>query len=888
MSKAPSPFMVQYLEIKERHSDALLFFRMGDFYELFFEDAEIAAADLDITLTARGQHSGDPIPMAGVPYHAAEGYLARLIRLGHRVAVCEQLESPDEAKKRGYKAVVKRDVVRIVTPGTLTEDSLLDARSSNILAAVGLAAGGSEGGIALADVSTGRFEVFKAQPEDFGEILSALSPKELLLSESAFARPLISNMLESLKTAVTPRPSAKADKSSGERQLKSALGVKSLDAFGAFSNAELSASALLLDYLNLTQAGEAPRLDPPKRHLGESFMAIDPATRASLEIDVSAQGGRKGSLLATIDCTITAPGARRLADNLARPLIDIDAINARLDAVGLFVSDRDLREEVRESLRISADIERARMRLQLGRGGPKDLLALAQGLEAGAQASKQLRSNIAGLPALLEEACSVLNLTEQKELGEFSDTLKRAIKEDAPVLARDGGFICEGYDAALDEVKSLRDDSRKIIAGLQAQYAEKTGISSLKIRHNKVLGYFIDVTARNADAMQNGPHAGDFIHRQTLASAMRFTTTELGELDGRIARADEESKARELDIFNDLVLKAENLSTQLRAAADALAAIDVAAGLAQWSEDVSAVRPILENSTRFVAEGARHPVVEAALRKDGEGFTANDCRLDAQGEDNARLMMVTGPNMAGKSTYLRQNALLAILAQAGSFVPAKKIELGLVDRVFSRVGASDDLSRGRSTFMVEMIETAAILNQAGPRAFVILDEVGRGTATYDGLAIAWAAVEHLHEKNKCRAIFATHYHELTDLAEKLPYAANASLRAKDWHGDLVFLHDVKPGAADRSYGVQVAKLAGMPSAAIARAEDVLGRLESDAKQGGPQLDDLPLFASVAESVSVADLEPSEVEKMLSQIDVNETSPREALDILYTLKQKLGT
>ncbi len=887
MSKAPSPFMVQYLEIKERHSDALLFFRMGDFYELFFEDAEIAAADLDITLTARGQHSGDPIPMAGVPYHAAEGYLARLIRLGHRVAVCEQLESPEEAKKRGYKAVVKRDVVRIVTPGTLTEDSLLDARSSNILAAVGLAAGGSEGGIALADVSTGRFEVFTAQPEDFGEILSALSPKELLLSESAFARPLISNMLENLKAAVTPRPSAKADKGSGERQLKSALGVKSLDAFGAFSNAELSASALLLDYLNLTQAGEAPRLDPPKRHLGESFMAIDPATRASLEIDVSAQGGRKGSLLATIDCTITAPGARRLADNLARPLIDIDAINARLDAVGLFVSDRDLREEVRESLRISADIERARMRLQLGRGGPKDLLALAQGLEAGAQASKQLRSNIAGLPALLEEACTVLNLTDQKELGEFSDTLKRAIKEDAPVLARDGGFICEGYDAALDEVKSLRDDSRKIIAGLQAQYAEKTGISSLKIRHNKVLGYFIDVTARNADAMQNGPHAGDFIHRQTLASAMRFTTTELGELDGRIARADEESKARELDIFNDLVLKAENLSTQLRAAADALAAIDVAAGLAQWSEDVSAVRPILEKSTRFVAEGARHPVVEAALRKDGEGFTANDCRLDAQGDDNARLMMVTGPNMAGKSTYLRQNALLAILAQAGSFVPAKKFELGLVDRVFSRVGASDDLSRGRSTFMVEMIETAAILNQAGPRAFVILDEVGRGTATYDGLAIAWAAVEHLHEKNKCRAIFATHYHELTDLAEKLPYAANASLRAKDWQGDLVFLHDVKPGAADRSYGVQVAKLAGMPSAAIARAEDVLGRLESDAKQGGPQLDDLPLFASVAESVSVADLEPSEVEKMLSQIDVNETSPREALDILYTLKQKLG-
>lgn len=876
--------MVQYLEIKERHQDALLFFRMGDFYELFFEDAEIAAADLDITLTARGQHSGDPIPMAGVPFHAAEGYLAKLIRCGHRVAVCEQLESPEEAKKRGSKTVVKRDVVRIVTPGTLTEDSLLDARSSNILAAIGLAAGGAEGGIALADVSTGRFEVFEIEPENFSEVLSAISPKELLMSDGAMARPLISQMLESLKTAITPRPGAKADQKSGERQLKTALGVKSLDAFGDFSKAELSACALLLDYLHLTQAGDAPRLDPPKRHFGTSFMAIDPSTRASLEIDVSAQGSRKGSLLATIDCTITPPGARRLADNLARPLLDVASINARLDAVGMFINDRDLRQEVRDSLRGSADIERARMRLQLRRGGPKDLRALAQGLEAGVLASGQLKSAIAGLPPLLEEACETLDLSVQKELGKYAEKLTKSIKEDVPVLARDGGFVKEGFDPSLDEVRTLRDDSRKIIAGLQANYADKTGISSLKIRHNKVLGYFIDVTTRNADAMQNGPHAGDFIHRQTLASAMRFTTTELGELDGRIARAEEESKAREMEIFNALVQEAETLSTPLRAAADALAAIDVAAGLAQWAEEVSAVRPQLDNSTQFKAIGARHPVVEAALRKDGEGFTANDCILDAEGKSASRLTMITGPNMAGKSTYLRQNALLTILAQAGCFVPAQEFELGLVDRVFSRVGASDDLSRGRSTFMVEMIETAAILNQAGQRAFVILDEVGRGTATYDGLAIAWAAVEHLHEKNKCRAIFATHYHELTDLAENLSCAGNASLRAKDWQGDLVFLHDVKPGAADRSYGVQVAKLAGMPHIAVERARDVLSRLEGEAKKGGPQLDDLPLFAAIAEPPP--SLEPSEIEKMLHNLDVDGTSPREALDILYALKQKL--
>ncbi len=885
MSKAPSPFLLQYLEIKDRHQDALLFFRMGDFYELFFEDAQIAAEVLDITLTARGKDSGDPIPMAGVPFHAAEGYLARLIKAGHRVAVCEQLETPEQAKKRGYKAVVKRDVVRIVTPGTLTEDSLLDARSSNILAAIGVSNGGDEGAIALADVSTGRFEVFAVAPESLGEMLSAIAPKELLLSEAVMARPLVNSMLEGLRTSVTPRPSAKADKSVGQRHLKSILGVKSLDAFGKFSNTELSACALLMDYLKLTQAGEEVRLDPPKRHMTSSFMAIDPSTRTSLEIDVSAQGTRAGSLLSTIDRTITAPGARQLADNLSRPLIDINAINARLDAVSLFVSARDLREEVREALKESADVERARMRLQLGRGGPKDLKALAQGLSAGAKASAGLRSEMAGLPVLLDNACSALDLKEQKTLGAFSDTLESAIKEDIPVLAREGGFVREGYDAALDEVRSLRDGSRKVIAALQAEYAEKTGISSLKIKHNKVLGYFIDVTSRNADAMQNGPHASDFIHRQTLASAMRFTTTQLGELDGRIARAEEESKARELEIFDDLVKQAEILSEELRDVADALASIDVAAGLAHWAEDTQAVRPEIDETTRFEAVGARHPVVEAALRKEGDGFTANDCSLDASGDVASRLMMITGPNMAGKSTFLRQNALLTIMAQAGCFVPAQKFELGLVDRVFSRVGASDDLSRGRSTFMVEMIETAAILNQAGERAFVILDEVGRGTATYDGLAIAWAAVEHLHEKNKCRAIFATHYHELTDLAENLEYAGNASLRAKDWQGDLVFLHDVKPGAADRSYGVQVAKLAGMPRAAVARAEDVLSRLEGEAKKGGPQLDDLPLFAAVAEPSS--SFEPSEVEKMLLDIDVDATSPRDALDILYALKQKMS-
>lgn len=888
MSAQPSPFMAQYLEIKARHPDALLFFRMGDFYELFFQDAEVAAAALDITLTARGHsHDGEKIPMAGVPYHAAEGYLARLIRLGHRVAVCEQLEDPAEAKKRGYKAVVKRDVVRIVTPGTLTEDSLLEARSSNILAAVGLEASGAEAGIALADVSTGRFELFACQPEAVSEALGAIGPKEILIADNVLARPLFADFVETLSAPVTPRPKIKADPELGIRLMKQAFEVSALEGFGVFSKAEMSACALLLDYLILTQAGEAPRLDPPRRQSGGGVMAIDPAARASLEIDQAIAGGRAGSLLAAIDRTLTAPGARRLADQLARPLLDIAKINRRLDAVSYFVEDRDKRREVREILRQSADLERARMRLKLGRGGPRDLFAIAAGLQAGAQLAHTMRPALGGLPDLLREAAEAIDLEGQADLAALASDLSAAIFEDAPQLIRDGGFVKEGYDAALDEARGLRDDSRRIIAGLQAKYAEATGVSSLKIKHNKVLGYFVDVTSRNAAALQKPPHDQTFIHRQTIASASRFTTAELADLDQRITRAEDDARERELAIFNTLCAACEAQSEGLRACAEALAAIDVAAGLAEWTEEAGCVRPVVDDSLRFEAEAVRHPVVEAALRKAGEGFTANDCRLDGAGEAGARLLMVTGPNMAGKSTYLRQNALMAILAQAGAFVPARKFEIGLVDRVFSRVGASDDLARGRSTFMVEMIETAAILNQSGPRALVILDEVGRGTATYDGLAIAWAAVEHLHETNKCRAIFATHYHELTDLAEKLDHAANVSLRAKDWNGDLVFLHDVKPGAADRSYGVQVARLAGLPRAAVRRAEAVLKRLEGEAARSGAPLDDLPLFAALAEPEAPAPAAPSEIEAMLADMDVDGMTPREALQALYELRERLA-
>ena len=886
MSDKLSPFMAQYMEIKAEHPDALLFFRMGDFYELFFKDAEDAAAALDITLTARGQHGGDPIPMAGVPHHAADSYLSRLIRLGFRVAVCEQLEDPAEAKKRGSKAVVKRGVVRIVTPGTLTEDSLLDARSANTLAALAVMGDGESAAIVTADVSTGQFDVYPCSQEDIGERLSSVSPREIIVSDNVMARPFIAELLETLEAPVTPRPSIKSDAKSGERLLKQAYEVSSLDAFGGFSRAELSASALLLDYLELTQAGQTPRLDPPRHRAASAFMAIDQATRASLEIEKTVRGGKQGSLLSTIDRTVTAPGARLLGEQVSRPLLDIDAINNRLDAVAWFQNEATVREDVRAALKQAADVERARMRLALGRGGPKDLLALMRGLKTGEQIAALMSTVLGGTPKLLVEACRALSLVDKPGVSEFARKLEAAIKEDPSALARDGGFINEGYDPSLDEARNLRDDSRKIIAGLQAQYSEQTGVQSLKIRHNKVLGYFIDVTARNASAVQESQNGVEFIHRQTLANAVRFTTTELGDLDGRIARADEEAKARELELFDAFVGEAENLSVELKHVGDALAAIDVAAANAEWADEVRAVRPELTDDTSFVAKGVRHPVVEASLRNDGQGFTANDCVLDAGDATNARLLMVTGPNMAGKSTYLRQNALLAIMAQAGCFVPAESFKLGIVDRVFSRVGASDDLARGRSTFMVEMIETAAILNQSGPRAFVILDEVGRGTATYDGLAIAWAAAEHLHDINKCRAIFATHYHELTDLAEKLPGAANASLRAKDWKGELVFLHDVQPGPADKSYGVQVAKLAGLPKAAVKRAEAVLKTLESEGGAKNAAVEDLPLFAAIIEEDDASGVE-SEIEDRLRALDIDDLSPRQALETLYALKDALS-
>jgi DNA mismatch repair protein MutS len=877
--------MAQYLSIKARHEDAMLFFRMGDFYELFFDDAVQASKVLGITLTSRGEYEGKPIPMAGVPYHAAEGYLARLIKAGCRVAVCEQTESPAEAKKRGSKSIVNRDIVRIVTPGTLTEDALLPANQDQALAAIAIGGGGTEAAIAVCDVSTGRFDVSALAANTLADSLMAYPLSELLVSEGDIDKPAIANATALSTAPVTFRPARSATYKSGEALFKETFGIAALEALGDFGRAELAAIGLLLDYVKLTQAGSDIRLDPPIRARAEGHLAIDPATRTSLEIDRSMRGDRDGSLLGTIDRTVTAPGARLLASRLSRPCVDRVEIEARYDAVAWFADDRDAVESVRASLKAAPDLERARTRLRLGRGGPRDLAAIGRALTAAHEAASQLTASSAGLPHKIDEAVAALDLSKDEDLATLARDLETALSENPPTLARDGGFVAPGWDEALDEARGLRDDSRQIIAALQARYADETGITALKIKFNNVLGYFVDVPARYGDPLMKPPLSETFIHRQTLASNVRFSTQELSELAGRISRAEDEAKAREMSVFEGFCERIDALNSPLSRTAGAIADLDVAAASAEWAFEVDAIRPVLTEDTTFHATGLRHPVVEAALKKDGKGFTANDLGLSAEGDFGTRLLLVTGPNMAGKSTYLRQAALAVILAQAGLFVPARSLTLGLVDRIFSRVGASDDLARGRSTFMVEMVETAAILNQATERSFVIMDEVGRGTSTWDGLAIAWAAVEHLHSVNKARALFATHYHELTKLVEDLPGAANASLRAKEWKDDLVFLHEVQAGPADKSYGVQVAKLAGLPKKAVKRAAQILKQLE--AQPDAPE--NLPLFAAASlapitdEDTADQVIAPSESDLLLQQIDPDSLTPREALDVLYRLK-----
>ncbi|WP_174300050.1 DNA mismatch repair protein MutS [Caulobacter sp. S45] len=875
-----TPVMAQFLAAKAAQPDALLFFRMGDFYELFFEDAKTAAQALGIALTHRGKHAGQDIPMAGVPVHAMEPYLAKLIRQGFKVAVCEQMEDPAEAKKRGgYKAVVRRELVRVLTPGTLTEDTLLDARGANRLAAV--AVKGAQAALASVELSTGEVECLIMDKAALGPSLAALRPSEVLAVERLFADEASAEALKSSGGAVQPMAAALADPAGAEARVKRLYGVDTLDGFGALTLLEVGALGLIAAHLETTQAGRLPALRAPRRGAAADVMSIDPATRVSLELERTQGGAREGSLLSAVDRTLTAAGARKLADRLARPLLDVARINVRLDAVQHFVERPGLRARLREVLKSSADMARSLSRLALGRGGPRDLGAVRAGLAAGEDICAlfaTLHGPLDVPPVGISEALAALSLSTQPALEQLFRTLRTALELELPLSARDGGFIAAGYRPELDQTRSLRDDSRRVIAALESRLQKDSGVA-LRIRHNAVLGYFVDCTAKQADALMQPPLSTLFIHRQTTANQVRFTTGELAELDARISQAGDRALAMEQESFEALRRQACDLAGQLADAADALSGLDVGSALAEWAMDVEATRPQIDDSTAFEAEGARHPVVEAAVRRAGQPYTPNDCRLDGGGVGCPRLAIVTGPNMAGKSTFLRQNALLAVLAQAGSYVPARRLRLGVVDRLFSRVGAGDDLARGRSTFMTEMVETAAILTQATPRSLVVLDEIGRGTATYDGLAIAWACAEALHDANRCRALFATHYHELAKLEQRLSACCNLSMRAREWRGELVFLHEAVEGPADRSYGVQVAKLAGVPAPVVARARQVLARLERDPSSPA-RLDDLPLFAAARPPEAV---EPSRLEAGLAAIDPDALTPREALEALYRLK-----
>ncbi|WP_075290987.1 DNA mismatch repair protein MutS [Pararhizobium arenae] len=883
-----TPMMEQYIEIKANNPDSLLFYRMGDFYELFFQDAVEASRALGITLTKRGQHLGQDIPMCGVPVHAADDYLQKLIVRGFRVAVCEQVEDPAEAKKRGSKSVVKRDVVRLVTPGTITEDKLLSPSETNYLMTLARIRSGSEPLLALAwiDISTGVFRLAETTESRLLADILRIEPRELILADTVFHDPEMRAVVDVLGRVAVPQPSVLFDSATAEDRISRYYGVKTLDGFGGFSRAEMAAASAAIAYVEKTQFSERPPLGIPERESGASTLFIDPATRTNLELVKTQSGDRNGTLLKALDRTVTGGGARLLAERLMSPLTDPERIVERLDSITALLDQPQLSADLRQALKHVPDMPRALSRLSLGRGGPRDLGAILSGTAAAGEILRLLKSG---------------NLSEELRLaldsiaglpGQILERLSSTLSDELPLLKRDGGFVREGASAELDEFRALRDQSRRVIAGLQLNYAEETGIKSLKIKYNNVLGYFIEVTAGNAGPMTDSDAArARYIHRQTMANAMRFTTTELADLESKIANAADKALSIELEAFDALTALVVREAEAIKAAAFALSIIDVSVGLASLAEEQNYCRPVVDGSKMFAIDGGRHPVVEQALRRQSAtAFVANSCNLSPHdGEGDGAIWLLTGPNMGGKSTFLRQNALIAIMAQMGSFVPAASAHIGIVDRLFSRVGASDDLARGRSTFMVEMVETAAILNQATDRSLVILDEIGRGTATFDGLSIAWAAVEHLHEGNRCRGLFATHFHELTVLSEKLGRLSNATMRVKEWDGDVIFLHEVGPGAADRSYGIQVARLAGLPASVVARAKDVLAKLEdADRKNPASQLiDDLPLFQVAIRREEIARAGPSKVEEALKSLNPDDMTPREAMEALYALKKQLG-
>ncbi len=878
-----TPMMAQFMETKLAHPDCLLFYRMGDFYELFFDDAVIASKALDIALTKRGSFKDEPIPMCGVPHHSHESYLSKLIRQGFKVAICEQVETPEEAKIRakeeGGKALVKRDVVRIVTQGTLTEDNQLDHRTNNYLMCVHISA--VQTGIAVIDISTGDFYIEHATIDDIPHIVERYAPKEILISEKLQQDPSLAEFWHINRHLLTIWVDSRFNVDNSERLLRKQYSIDSLSSLGEFTTASVSASGALLDYIDLTQKGKIPYIEKPRLIEHETVLQIDAATRRNLEINRTMNGEKKGSLLHTIDQTVTASGARLLAYWLNNPLTHKQEIDDRLDCVSYFINDNDKRETLRNFLKACPDLERSLSRLSVDRGGPRDLSAILTSLMNSLRIKDHINHddghvNDLNRPSLLKHFLEQMHFSSN--IHELIDHLNRALKEDLPLLSRDGGFIEKGYSPELDSLKALRDNNRQIILDLETEYLKRSSVTKLKIKHNNVIGYFIEVPSAQAQNLFDDPEKF-FIHRQTMANAVRFTTVALSDLESKITSASEKALGLELQIYQDLVLKVNNVAKQISLIAQSLAFLDCASSIAELAQSQNYTRPHLFNDTRFIIENGRHTVVESHLKTD-ETFVPNDCTLT----DNDHLWLITGPNMAGKSTFLRQNALLVIMAQAGFFIPADKAEIGIIDKVFSRVGAADDLARGLSTFMVEMVETAAILNQATDRSLVILDEIGRGTSTFDGLSIAWGCVEHLHEINKCRTLFATHYHELTQLDHRLKGLSCHSMDIKEWKGEIIFLHKVISGAANRSYGIHVAKIAGLPEAVITRAKEILQYLENKESKNKKDTiqNELPLFSQAKPQEKKS---ASEVETLLKEVNPDSLSPREALDLIYILKEK---
>ncbi len=854
-----TPMMSQFIKLKSQYTDALLFYRMGDFYELFFEDAKIASSALNITLTKRGKYNGQDIPMCGVPFHSSENYLQNLIRKGHKVAVCEQLEKPEDAKKRGYKEVVKRDVVRVITPGTLTEDGLLsDGQNNFLLSCIKVK---NNYGVAWTDISTGEFYCSYVSETSFLSLLNRIHPSEILIEDNFQASIKQLNINKNIFLSSMPLESF--DPIVGKQRLEKFFNVKTIDVYGDFNSSEISSMAALIYYLEITQCTNAIPLMPPVKEEKNRYLTIDSASRQSLEITKTLRGELSGSLLGSINKTLTSGGSRLLSERLNCPSTNLKEINNRQETVGFFVENQATMANCRDILKQTPDMQRALSRIGLNRGTPKDLGTIRNCLRSISELQKILLKK--KTPFYVK-----MLIMQFKGFEQLLNTLNSALVENPTIMNTDANVICSDYNQNLKKFRQMKYNEQTLIIKLQATYINITKINSLKIKYNNVLGYFIETPIAHLKKMP--PET--FIHRQTTTNSSRFTSLELSDMANNILNAQENATQLENKILKQITEQITQQISHLNSVAVAVSEIDLYSSLGFQSVLLDWIRPKVDQSNKFEIKGGRHPVIEETLRSAGaDTFVANDCNLCP--ESNS-ILLITGPNMAGKSTYLRQNALIVILAQIGSYVPAQEAHIGVIDQIFSRVGASDDLSKGNSTFMVEMIETASILKKATKSSLIMMDEIGRGTSTYDGLSIAWATLEHIHNVIKCRTLFATHYHELTNLQEELPLIKNATVTIREWQEEIIFLHQVQFGTASKSYGIQVAKLAGLPNEVINRSKEILNTLEST----NQKLINLPIVNR--EETLKNDKKTSisnEVFDMLLSLNTDEITPKQALNIL---------